>query len=320
MHARHDTPKVAVAVATRDRAGMLGELLDSLAEQTLADEEFEVVVVDDCSSDETPALLAERAGSERFSLRALRSDRSAGPAHARNLAWRASHAPLVAFTDDDCVATPGWLASLIAANEENPEAIVQGRTEARPDQVHRLSPFSRTQIVRGAGPAYETCNIAYPRALLEELGGFAEHVFPLPGGEDTDLAWRALEGGARAVYAQDAVVHHAVIQVGPLGMLRYARRWERTIPLYARHPQFRRAQLHHGIFWSHRHEHMLLCALAALFARRSPIIALALAAPYLRHLVGRRSGPLLAPYLVLHDTVELVSVLRGAVRNRVLVI
>jgi len=314
------TPDVSVAVATRNRRDLLVQLLESLKAQTLPRESFEVVVVDDGSTDGTPELLARERDAGELQLQVIRRERAEGPAAARNDAWRAAGAPLVAFTDDDCTATPRWLEAGVAASRAEPGAIVQGRTDPRPDQLDRISPFSRTQIIHGVGPLYETCNIFYPRRLLEELDGFAADTYSMPAGEDTDLAWRALERGVEARYEPEALVHHAVLPAGPVGMLRSALRWHTAIPVFARHPELRRVHLHRGVFWSDVHEHLLRFLLGLVVARRSRLVALVLCRPYLIRLVRRRSGPLLAPYILLLDLVELASVLRGAARSRVLVV
>ena len=67
-------------------------------------------------------------------------------------------------------------------------------------------------------PAFQTCNIFYPRAILERVGGFDIEAFGrVHGGEDSDLAWRAIKSGAAAVFADGALVHHAVNELGPAG-------------------------------------------------------------------------------------------------------
>ena len=306
-------------VATHNRADRLARLLDSLAAQTLAPDRFEVLVVDDGSDDDTPQLLARRAADGGLALRVVRREPAAGPATARDSGWRETSAPLVVFTDDDCRAEPGWLEALRDAAAAHPGTVVMGRTDPDPDEAHLRSPFSRTLVVHQAGPPYETCNILYPRQLLERLDGF-DTSYPRPGGEDTDLGWRADRAGAPAVFAERAQVYHAVLTPGPLGNLRHALRWETTVPVFKRHPDLRRRQLHRGIFWSETHEHLLRFLLACALGRRWRLLRLWLAAPYLRRLVWRRSGPILAPYILLYDSVELAAIVRGAVRERVLVL
>jgi glycosyltransferase involved in cell wall biosynthesis len=313
-------PKVSVVVATHDRPARLERLLDALARQELGREQFEVIVVDDGSGPTTQALLERRAGAADLELRVLRQPIARGPGSARNAGWRSARATLVAFTDDDCVPRPSWLQAGLAAHEAQPEAIVQGATRPDPSELHNDGLLSRTLSVERLGPAYETCNIFYPRAVLESLGGFDEHFGLTPGGEDSDLAWRAIEAGRPAVFAPDAVVLHAVEPLGVRGKLRVAARWSGSVRIYAEHPQTR-AMLKQGLFWNVWH-YLMLRSLAAL-----------LMPPWLRRMVltwhllelrrrARRAGagPWGVAFLIVHDLVELLAVLRGAVRYRTLVL
>src|SRR3954452_2766035 len=149
--------KVSAVFATHNRAGRLGELLASFRRQTLSPDEFEVIPVDDGSNDGTQEVLelAMREGGLR--IRPLKLERSLGPAAARNAGWRSARAPLVAFTDDDCVTDPDWLAAGLRGAAAKPEAVLQGRTEPRPDELDRLGPFSRTLRVSTPGLHYQTC-------------------------------------------------------------------------------------------------------------------------------------------------------------------
>jgi glycosyltransferase involved in cell wall biosynthesis len=317
-------PNVAVVVATHNRAERLEALLASLANGTFPADSFELVVVDDGSTDETAAVLRRAAAGGRLRLRTIARSHAGGPAGARNDGWRAAHAPLVAFTDDDCVVDPGWLAALVERARAHPGSIVQGRTEPNPAELDAWGPFSRTLAVRRLGPWYQTCNILYPRELLERLGGFDAGAYSGPGGEDTDLAWRAFELGREAVYADDALVFHAVSRLGPLGRLRVAWRWTETMRVFARHPQLRRSELKRGLFWKGSHYLLVRVLVAALLPRRLHLLRPWLAWPYVRHLADRGrdegGGLLAAPYFALHDVVELVAVIRGALRYRVLVL
>ena len=309
-------PRVSVVVATRDRVGRLRKLLDSLAGQTLRD--FEVIVVDDGSARGTPELMRRyREGEveDGLELRDVRRATAGGPSAARNDGWPLARADLVAFVDDDCVATPGWLEALLAAAEAAPGAIVQGRTLPDPREESKLGPHARSLWVEEAGPYYQAANILYPRALLEELGGFDAEAFPHVG-EDTDLAWRALAAGAAIEWAPDALVHHAVHDLAPAGALRIAARWTPSIRLFARHPELRAAHLTHGLFWKGSHYLLVRFLLALMLRRRSRWLALWLGAPYARNLLARVGGPAAAPSYLVQDLVELAAVARGAVRYR----
>ncbi len=282
---------------------------------------FEVVVVDNASSDATPALLAgaERRGD--LALRVVRADRPGGPARARERGWRAARAPLVAFTDDDCEPRPRWLATLLHGAHQTPDAVLAGRVEPNPAERHRLSPFARTLDVRAAGPWYPTANIAYPRALLERLGGFDLRYFL--GGEDTDLAWRARAAGAPVRYLDDAVVDHAVWELGALGALRFPLRWSDAVIVLAAHPALRRETLLWRLFWKEAHRDLLLGALGLALARRLPPLVL-LGLPWLagarRRLFIAHGSARHLPWLAAHDAVECFAVARGALRHRVAVL
>ena len=309
---------ISAVIATRDRAWRLEALLHSLSAQESLP--VEVVVVDDGSADATPELL-ER-GVDGLQLRALRHDPARGPAAARNAGWRAAHGRLVAFLDDDVVADPGWARAVLEAHRRDPSAVIQGRTDPDPDELAAAGVFRRSREVTGPDPAYPSCNIAYPRALLERLGGFHEG-FRRPSGEDTDLGWRARAAGAPALYADAARVRHAVYPGGLAGLLRDAARWEDTVLALKRNPALRSAY-RHRVFWQESHELLLAAAAGVALARRTRGLSLALAAPYARHyaLHHRRAAGALAalPGYALVDAAEVLALLRGSLRYRTLVL
>jgi GT2 family glycosyltransferase len=310
--------RVSVVVATRDRAARVSALMASLRGQTLLRDELEVVVVDDGSTDATQEVLRRETETGGLRLRTIRRAAPGGPSAARNEGWRAAEGPLVAFVDDDCVVDPGWLAALVHCADASPGAIVQGRTLPAPAERHRLGPFARSLWVEELGPWYQACNILYPRALLERVGGFDAEAFPHVG-EDADLAWRALAAGAEARWCPEALAWHAVADLGPVGTLRIAMRWTESIRLFARHPGLRE-HLTHRVFWKGSH-YLLVRAIAALLVpRRLRLLRFWLASPYLAHLLDRGrldgGGPLAAPWYALHDVVEVAAVVRGAVRHR----
>ena len=311
---------VSVVLATHDRPERLERQLACLRGQSLADDRYEVIVVDDASGRATVDLLArERARASGPRLTVIRRDVSGGPAAARNQGWRAARAALVAFTDDDCEAPPQWLEAGLAAARARPGAFIQGPIGPIPREAADYGPFSHTVDVAELGPGFETANIFYPRALLERLGGFDEVAYTGPGGEDTDLAWKALEQGVEAVWAPDAQMHHAVTALGPVGKLRMAARWHESMLPFKRYAALRRHR-RYGVFWNDTHVWLFRAALALLVPRRFWWLRWWLAAPYVMRLTNRRSGPLLAPYLIVHDLVEVTACVRGSIRYRVLVI
>lgn len=311
---------ISVVVATRDRQARLRALLSALQAQTLERERFEVIVVDDGSRDETPAVLAD-AGAGPLRLRACVQPESRGPAAARNRGWREAEAEVVAFTDDDCEPAPGWLAALLDIARARPGAIVQGRTLPNPDELDGLGAFARTLEVTEPSPHYQTCNVLYPRALLARVGGFDED-YGSPDGEDTDLGWRVRSTGVQAIFAPDALVHHAVHQLSAANTMRDALRATHRVRPYKDHPALKE-HLPQGVFFNRSHPLLLQAALAAWLARRTPAAAV-FAAPYLLHLRGRcraaRAPAHMAPFFAARDVVEIAATVRGAVRHRVPII
>ena len=192
------SPDVAVVVPSHDRPAGLARLLDGLAAQTLPRERFEVVVAHDSSGPETEEILRAHPLAREGVLRHLSFAPGPGPAQKRNAGWREARAPLVAFTDDDCRPETGWLEGLLDVARANPGAIVQGATQPDPEELHLARRAgARSQAIDPPSPHAQTCNILYPREMLERLDGFEERL-PVAAGEDTDLAWRALDAGRRA--------------------------------------------------------------------------------------------------------------------------
>jgi GT2 family glycosyltransferase len=310
-------PEVSVVVPSHARPARLARLLDALHAQTLARERFEVVVVHDYEHDVEHAV-APRA------LRIAPAQR--GPARQRNLGWRAASAPLIAFTDDDCRPEPAWLERLLVAARAHPGAIVQGATSPDPEERGALaSPYARTISVDPPGRFAQTCNILYPRAVLESVGGFDERL-PAPAGEDTDLALRARAGGALYVGAADARVFHAVEAHTLAGAVRLAFKWRHLAYVVARHPEVR-GWFALRVFWREAHLRLCLALAGAALARRHPLAA-ALCLPYLRERLGVRGrGPRARlraarelPGRAAVDLAEVAAMVAGSVRYRTFVL
>jgi glycosyltransferase involved in cell wall biosynthesis len=244
------TPEISVVVATCNRANLLARLVTALERQRGAPR-FEVVVVDDGSTDDTPAVLDRLASDTLLDFRSIRIDRNGGVAAARNVGWRSTQGALVAFTDDDCEPQPEWLAALAGALRS--ADLVQGQTTPNPTQANE-GWFAWAPDVRSELGFYETCNMGYRRDVLEAVRGFDEVFRPLRGarrgrgryrapiwGEDADLAWRAKAAGKRSAFAADAMVCHDVKPGRLRDRLSLARRQAGLVVVVARHPEVRTA-------------------------------------------------------------------------------
>jgi GT2 family glycosyltransferase len=321
-------PAVSVVVATYGRRHLLQRLVTALEAQRV-DGGHEAVIVDDGSADDTPGELRRLAAHARIPLEPIVLDRNRGPAAARNVGWRAARGNLVVFTDDDCVPQPGWLAAIAGAVSAGAD-LVQGRTLPDPAQAAGRGPFSRSMEVTFEDGLYQTCNAAYRRSLLEQLGGFDER-FRFPYGEDVDLGWRARETGASTVFCAEALVLHDVVDPGFLRHLRDLRRREGVALVLRMHPRLR-PYLWRGLFFDASHPPAVLAATGLAIAawRRSPratVLGGALCGPWLWHrghrrpLPGRRGRrPDTLVLALAADLVESVVLAAASARYRTLVL
>jgi GT2 family glycosyltransferase len=246
-------PAPAVVVATHNRPDGLRRCMTALAAQDLPP--AEIILVDDGST--PPAKVPPELAGGAVTL--LRNERAGGPAAARNRGWRATTSDYVLFTDDDCRPSPGWVAAMAAGAA--PDAVLVGRTLPDPADGPEASPLDRSMHVESCDGSFPTCNIAYPRALLERLGGFDE-TFRSPYGEDTDLGQRALAAGGRGAYVPEALVHHAVHHQTLRAAVAERRRLAELARLARVHPQLR-ASPWDGHFWNSDHRLLLDAAIAA---------------------------------------------------------
>jgi glycosyltransferase involved in cell wall biosynthesis len=203
-------PLATVVVPTRNRARYLRVALDSLASQEL-EGPFEVIVVDDRSTDETAEVAA------RQDVQRVRLDPGAGGLNAaRNAGIRAARSDLIALVDDDVIAPPGWLAAVIAGAARYPgadafggpiRARLEGRAprgcgrEGPPITTLDLGPEDRAvEVVWGA-------NMALRRAAVERVGEFdVDHSWP--HGDEEEWLQRLHEAEGSVMYLADAGLEH----------------------------------------------------------------------------------------------------------------
>jgi glycosyltransferase involved in cell wall biosynthesis len=317
------TMQVSVVVPTYRRAANLPRLVAALEAQTLARDRFEVVLVDNGSDDETPAVLAELVASSPLHLVPLRIDVNEGPARARNAGWRASTAPMVAFTDDDCVPRPDWLAQVVATAAATPRlGVLQGAT-LRPRGSATPTMRSVVRETLAPSPYFEGCNLVFPRTVLERTGGFDES-FPFSG-EDTAAGWAAVEDGGEWVFDETAAVEHDVTERPLRWHLMMAWREGNLVDVAARHPSKRRQ----GCWkpWAHRPWNVAyvlgwLATIAAVVLRQPLLLVVWLGWIRLRRLPAW--PPVYAVkifgWTFVHDGVVCIGMLRGSLRNRILVL
>jgi GT2 family glycosyltransferase len=194
---------LSVIIPVRNGAGSLPPLLRSLRDQTLAADRFEVIVVDNDSSDGTAEVAAAHGAT-------VVEEPVANRSRARNRGAKAASADLFAFTDADCIARPGWLAALLECAHMAP--LVAGEVELqvgeRPNAIERFEKlwrFGQAAWVEEHGWA-ATANLLVHRHAFEAVGGFDpdwRHI-----GEDVDFCVRSRRAGFELGFCPDAVVDH----------------------------------------------------------------------------------------------------------------
>lgn len=202
----------SIITPTYNRPLRLAGFLESLRRLDYPKDRFEVILVDDGSDVNLEPVTARFRGLLNVVL--LRQSHG-GVARGRHVGATAAQGGFLAFTDDDCTPSPGWLRNLEKALEFTPNCAAGGYTEnALPDNPFATASQSLISYLYerfNADPRQATFfagnNMALPRDLYVKIGGL-DVTWPMCG-EDRDLCARWREHGYPMVYVRDAIVYHA---------------------------------------------------------------------------------------------------------------
>jgi len=214
---------VGVVVVNWNRKELLRACLDSLARQT--HNSFEVVVVDNGSTDDSAALVEEMAKTYPVSLRLIANSANMGFCAANNQGIFSTNTELVALLNNDAEAEPGWLEALEGAFRQGEDVgmaaskVLVWEDSTRIDKCGHLMYPDGQNRGRGSGQTDhgqfdrteevlwpDGCAAMYCRAMLEDVGGFDEDFFAYA--DDAELGLRARWAGWRCLYCPGAVVRH----------------------------------------------------------------------------------------------------------------
>ncbi|HEY3132492.1 MAG TPA: glycosyltransferase family 2 protein [Acidobacteriota bacterium] len=238
----------SVIIPTYNRAGILVKCLTALEHQTTP-EEFEVLVVDDGSTDRTPQLLAQWQ-SNRYRFRFLRQQNKK-PAAARNLGMNQATGDFILFLGDDIIASPQLIAEHKQGHDRaGDDAAVLGYTVWSSEL--RVTRFMRYLGEHGWQFGYAlirdpmdlpfnffyTSNISLSRLLMERVGKFDES-FGTAGWEDTEYGYRLKKEGGKIIFRREALAEHLHFTTFQSFCARQFRVGRFAPYFYKKHPELR---------------------------------------------------------------------------------
>ncbi len=197
--------------------------LDSLERQTLAREQYEIIVIDDHSPDDTAEFMKRRP-----TIRFVQQPTNRGIAASRNEGIRQAQSDWVLILDDDLILMPDVLEKHVQAHREQPgeHIAILGQTRQAPDL--EITPLMQYLAETGLSPlvnsdaidnpndlpfGYLATNVSLHREFLIRVGMFDDVLFSgkdiAPYGEDTELGYRLKQAGMRLVYRADIIADHS---------------------------------------------------------------------------------------------------------------
>ncbi|MGN0364336.1 MAG: glycosyltransferase family 2 protein [Suilimivivens sp.] len=223
--------KLSIIIPTKNRAELLDKMLDSLLQQTVSKEEFEVIVIDNGSIDSTQSICSSR--KRDFPHFKYIFEKRTGLHFARNRGFLESKSKYLLFADDDVIGFPTWIEGIVEGLENENVALVGGNVipkfeKEKPvwfkefliyrDNFHIMSQLSviwtNVQENKFTNPLYIFgCNFGVKREVLENCGGFHPDGMPsnllmYRGDGESYVSQFVGEHGLKAMFVPKASVYH----------------------------------------------------------------------------------------------------------------
>jgi len=268
---------ITVVVPTYNRSEDLERCLKALRAQILSPSLFDVVIVDDGSSDSTPTVL-KRWAAEWPRMRFIRQKNS-GPATARNTGIGNAEGSIIAFTDDDCQPAADWLQRIHDCFAQGFHGCLHGAVRSSLPS----SPFVHSVIAEGA---VITSNLAVEGSVFENIGTF-DTDFRSPWCEDADLYYRLRKASVTIVYDPNLMVDHPPRYQPFASFLKKSRFFQYYGLIARKHPDMEPLSQHRDrlILAGKKLGIIMIAALAVSRVSPVPFVAALLIAPFLFCLV-----------------------------------
>lgn len=231
--------EVSIVIPTFNRQESLLRTLDSLFNQTFPQENFEIIIVDDGSTDDTETFVHEIQKSHPNLCYIKQKNK--GAASARNLGIFNAKGEIVGFTDDDCIVSSKWVELAIESLKNIEFCGVQGVTLPQKEikNQNKIFYYADVAIITGDEKyrTYGTGNIFYRKKNLIEVSGLDEK---LSFAEDDDLAFRLIKKGYNIHINRNMIVYHEVRYLNFIKYIFKRLKRKESIPLFfKKHPELK---------------------------------------------------------------------------------
>ncbi len=213
---------VSVVVCTYNRAQLLHNCLGSLNKQSIDKKHYEVIVVDNNSTDDTQNVV-KKTIRHHPNIR-LVTERNQGLSVARNRGWKEARGRYVAYIDDDALAEPNWIEQIVCFITNYPKVTVFGGPYSRfsivpfpdwlPENYYTLNLGNKIKALNLRSEWLSGSNMIFGKSVFEKYGGFKKD-FGMTGkkilyGEETELFVRLKKYGEPVYYVPKIRVRHIV--------------------------------------------------------------------------------------------------------------
>lgn len=208
--------RFSVIIPSYNRADEVVDLIQSLQAQTFGHARFEVLIVDDGSTDDTEGKVGELSAQVDFRLCFFRRDHE-GPGPARNYGMSQAQGAYFLFIDSDCLADAEWLKEINSAitNEDpdafgGPDSVLANFSPFQKAIDYSMTSFLTTGGMRGHSKKRlakfypRSFNMGIRREIYNKLGGMSN----LRHGQDIEFSRRIVSSGAKVIYIPNAIVYH----------------------------------------------------------------------------------------------------------------